>query len=241
MAKKKAKQGAKADKRPVATVAAGNAAAARPAAGSQGKSGSEGAAKPSGGSQGKGRAAKAAGGSVAARVRSDRRRRQQRVNIAVGAGIATVIVTAIAVQVVREASRPGQRFPSLGNVHLASISTQHVPYNSDPPTSGPHMPTIAAWGTYTEPIADEYLVHNMEDAGVVLWYDMGTPEENAERAAALEQVARGYRNVIIVPREDLGSAYVLTAWQRLQRFDDIDEAGMRRFLEAYEGIDHHPR
>lgn len=180
-------------------------------------------------------------GSVAARVRGDRKRKQQRVNIAVGAGLATVVVAAIAMQFVLESNRPGEKFASLGNVHLLSLSSPHVPYNSDPPTSGPHMPSVAQWGSHFEPLPDEYVVHNMEDAGVVLWYDMGTPEENAERVAALEQVSQGYRRIIIVPREDLGSQYVLTAWQRLQRFDDIDEEGMRRFIDAYEGIDHHPR
>ncbi len=180
-------------------------------------------------------------GSVAARVRGDRKRKQQRVNVAVGAGLATVVVAAIAMQLVLEANRPGEKFRSLGNVHLLSLNSPHVPYNSDPPTSGPHMPSVAPWGSHFEPLPDEYVVHNMEDAGVVLWYDMGTPEENAERVAALEQVSQGYRRIIIVPRENLGSQYVLTAWQRLQRFDDIDEEGMRRFIDAYEGIDHHPR
>jgi hypothetical protein len=179
--------------------------------------------------------------SVAAQVRSSRKRRQQRVNMAIGAGVATVIVAGIAMQVIRNANLPGERFPSQGNLHLVSINSPHVPYNSDPPTSGPHMPTIAAWGSYLEPIADEYLVHNMEDAGVVLWYEMGTPEENAARVAALEEVSRGWRRVIIVPRENLGSQYVFTAWTRMQRFDDIDEEAMRRFIDAYEGIDHHPR
>ncbi len=216
MAKKKGKQGARAAK-PVAGAAA---------AGGAERADERGARKPA---------------NVAAQVRSSRKRKQQRVNVAIGAGIATVIVAAIAMQVIREVSRPGERHPSQGNAHLLSINSPHVPYNTDPPTSGPHMPTIAAWGTYLEPIADEYLVHNMEDAGVVLWYDMGTPEENAERAAALEAVARGFRNVIVVPRQDLGSPYVLTAWTRLQRFDEIDEEGMRRFIDAYEGIDHHPR
>lgn len=180
-------------------------------------------------------------GGVAAQVRSARKRKQQRVNIAIGAGIATVVVAAIAAQVILESNRPGEKFPSLGNVHLLSLNSPHVPYNSDPPTSGPHMPSLAPWGSHFEPQPDEYVVHNMEDAGVVLWYDMGTPEENAERVAKLEEVSRGYNRIIIVPREDLGSQYVLTAWQRLQRFDDIDEEGMRRFIDAYEGIDHHPR
>jgi hypothetical protein len=179
--------------------------------------------------------------SVAAQVRSSRKRRQQRVNMAIGAGVATVIVAGIAMQVIRNANLPGERYPSQGNLHLVSLNTPHVPYNSDPPTSGPHMPNIISWGSYLEPVADEYLVHNMEDAGVILWYQMGTPEENAAEVAALEQVSRGYRRIVIVPREDLGSKYVLTAWQRLQRFDELDEEGMRRFIDAYEGIDHHPR
>ena len=180
-------------------------------------------------------------GSVAAQIRSERKRKQQRLNIAIGAGIATVVVAAIAAQVLLEANRPGEKFASLGNVHLLSLNSPHVPYNSDPPTSGPHMPSLAPWGSHFEPQPDEYVIHNMEDAGVVLWYDMGTPEENAERVAQLEEVSRGYNRIIIVPRENLGSQYVLTAWQRLQRFHDIDEEGMRRFIDAYEGIDHHPR
>lgn len=178
---------------------------------------------------------------VTAQVRGSRKRRQQRVNVAIGAGIATVVVAAIASQVIIEANRPGEKFASLGNVHLLSLNSPHVPYNTDPPTSGPHMPSLAPWGSHLEPLPDEYVVHNMEDAGVVLWYDYGTPEENAERVAALEAISRDWRRIIIVPRENLGSQYVLTAWQRLQRFDDIDEEAMRRFIDAYEGIDHHPR
>ena len=181
------------------------------------------------------------GASTTAAVRSSRRKKQQRTNTAIIAGIATVVVAAIAMQVVREMNRPGERFASQGNVHLVSINSPHVPYNSDPPTSGPHMPTYANWGSYTEVIEDEYLVHNMEDAGVVLWYDMGTPEENEAHIAALEEISRPWRRVIIVPRENLGSKYVFTAWTRLQRFDEIDEAAMTKFIDAYEGIDHHPR
>ncbi len=240
MAKKKPKQRAKGGSSGSATVAEG---AAKPSAARAGGDGAGGGAKSAGPSaaQAGAKARSPKPGNVAAQVRSSRKRRQQRLNIAVGAGIATMVVAAIAMQVIREASRPGQRFPSQGNLHLVSINSPHVPYNSDPPTSGPHMPTIAAWGSYLEPIADEYLVHNMEDAGVVLWYEMGTPEENAARVAALEEVSRGWRRVIIVPRENLGSQYVFTAWTRMQRFDDIDEEAMRRFIDAYEGIDHHPR
>src|SRR5690606_19237539 len=148
---------------------------------------------------------------------------------------------AIVLQVVRQINLPGESFASQGNVHLVSLSSPHVPYNSNPPTSGPHMPSLAGWGSYTEAPEDEYLVHNMEDAGVVLWYEKGTPEENEAHIAALEEISSDWRRIVITPREDLGSTYALTAWTRLQRFDEIDEDGMRKFINAYVGIDHHPR
>jgi hypothetical protein len=186
-------------------------------------------------------AARAASPAAGAKPRLSKREKARRQNIAIGAGVATMIVAGIAIQVVRQMNLPGESFRSQGNVHLASVVAPHIPYNSNPPTSGPHMPSVAAWRSYTEPVEDEYLVHNMEDAGVILWYDMGTPEENLRHVELLEEVARGYTRIIIAPREDLGSQYVLTAWTRLQRFDEIDQEAMVRFIDAYEGIDHHPR
>lgn len=186
-------------------------------------------------------AAPAAAAATKKSARPSRRQRQQRMNIAIGAGIATVIVAAIALNVVREAGKPGERYRSQGNLHLVSLATPHAPYNSDPPTSGPHMPGVAAWGSYTTVQPDEYLVHNMEDGGVILWYDMGSEEENAATVDVLNDIARGYSRVVIAPRENLGSPYVFTAWTRLQRFAELDREAMIRFIDAYEGIDHHPR
>lgn len=186
-------------------------------------------------------AARAAAPGAGTRPRLSKREKAKRQNIAIGAGVAAMVVAGIAIQVVRQMNLPGESFRSQGNVHLASLVTPHIPYNSNPPTSGPHMPSLAGWGSYTEAPEDEYLIHNMEDAGVILWYEPGTPEENDAHIAALEDVSRAYRRIVIVPRENMGSQYVLTAWTRLQRFDEIDEEGMGRFIEAYEGIDHHPR
>ena len=83
-------------------------------------------------------------------------------------------------------------------------------YNSDPPTSGWHTPELNSWGSYDYVIPDERLVHNMEDGGVVLWYSYGPPEENTRRINDLENVARGYRRVIIVPRDGTVSYTHLT-------------------------------
>ena len=127
---------------------------------------------------------------------------------------------------------------SQGNVHIEDVGADHPPYNSDPPTSGWHTPQLASWGEYDYVVPDETLLHNMEDGGVIIYYPLGTVEQNAEQLDKLGEVARGYRRVVVAPRDGL-TGYVMTAWQRSQAFDTLDEAGMRAFLEAFEGIDHH--
>ena len=157
----------------------------------------------------------------------------------IGIGVLTLLVVArIVLNAVEAAALPGERFPSQGNAHVA-LGTATPPYNSDPPTSGWHTQELAPWGSHLEPQPDQMLVHNMEDGGVILWYAQGTPEENAGHVAALQEVAGNHRLIVIVPRADMPTTYALTAWQRLQRFDDIDPEGMRAFIAAYHGRNNH--
>jgi len=156
----------------------------------------------------------------------------------IGLGIVLIIAVPIILSVVRSSGLPGESFSSQGNAHI-QLGDDHPEYNSNPPTSGWHTPDLAGFGSYDYIVPDQRIIHSMEDGGVVMWYAYGTPEENSERIDRLEDVSSGYRRVVIAPREDMETPYIMTAWTRLQRFDDIDEEGMRAFLEAYEGIDHH--
>lgn len=168
-----------------------------------------------------------------------KRRRQNRLPWILGAtAVVALIALPIVLNMTRLANLPGEGFASQGNTHIA-LGAAHPPYNSDPPTSGWHTPQLASWGSYEEVQPDESLIHNMEDGGVILWYRNGTPEENEAHVVALEDVSQGYRRIVIAPRDDMPTTYALTAWQRLQRFDQIEPEGMRDFIEAFHGIDHH--
>jgi len=146
-------------------------------------------------------------------------------------------------------SQPGQSFPDLGNLHIKQLGDSHLPYNSDPPTSGPHMPGIAPWGAYDQPIPKEYQVHNLEDGGVVIQYHC--PKGCPELVKKLEGVffkyrARAakehkYQHLILAPYPGMKTRIALTAWTRLNQFHDFDEARIDRFIEAYVGIDHHSK
>lgn len=183
---------------------------------------------------------------VGSKPRSKRRRTQAKPNRwpwVIGiVGVLALIAVPIIVEAVQASNLPGERFASQGNRHI-QLGTNVADYNSNPPTSGPHTGQIAPWGVYgpeDDTPHDQELIHNMEDGGVVLWYQPGSDaQETNQRIAALEEVAEGTRRIVIVSREDMPSRYALTAWQRLQRFDDIDAPAMRAFIDAYEGIDHH--
>ena len=136
------------------------------------------------------------------------------------------------------ADLPGVKLPDLGNAHIQLATDPHVPYNSEPPTSGPHLPYIAPWGIHTEPIRPELQVHNLEDGGVMVQYHCASP--CPELQAKLTEIVRRYETqVILAPYPGMRKRIALTAWTRLDAFDDFDEARIVRFIRAYRGIDHH--
>lgn len=144
-------------------------------------------------------------------------------------------------------AKPGKELPDLGNVHIQRLGDPHLAYNSEPPTSGPHMPGIAPWGAYDKPIPKEYQVHNLEDGGVVIQYNC--PKECPDLVKKLEGVFLKYKeraktdkkfmHLILAPYPSMSARIALTAWTRLDSFNDFDEARIDRFIEAYAGIDHH--
>jgi len=168
-------------------------------------------------------------------ARSARRRRMW----TTGLGIAVVVAAIVGYFAYRAvADLPGVKLEDQGNAHIQMASEPHSPYNSDPPTSGPHLPYIAPWGIHTEPIARELQVHNLEDGGVVVQYRCATP--CPELAAKLAEIVRRYETqVILAPYPGMRTRIALTAWTRLDAFDDFDEARIVRFIRAYRGIDHH--
>lgn len=151
---------------------------------------------------------------------------------------------------------PGQPVPSQGNAHIQSPGSPHAPYNSDPPTSGPHVSYIARWGIHKAPILHEVQVHNLEDGGVVIQYDCKDCEDliaklegivrkyqekaRLERAKTNPRHPSRYERLVLSPYPGMDARIALTAWGRIDKLDEFDEARIVRFIEAYIGIDHHP-
>jgi uncharacterized protein DUF3105 len=169
--------------------------------------------------------------------RASRRARRRQIWIAGGA-LAVMAAGVTAYFAYRAAAtQPGVAYPSQGNLHIEAVTTPHGEYNTDPPTSGPHLPYIAPWGVHTTPIPRELQVHNLEDGGVVVQYNCQCPELVARLKAIVQ---RFDRQVLLAPYPGMKSKIALTAWGRLDQLEEFDEARILRFIDAYRGIDHHP-
>ena len=164
------------------------------------------------------------------------RRNRTALLVVIGAVVVGVVVGYFAFRAA--ADLPGTKMPDQGNVHIATETTAHEAYNSDPPTSGPHLPYIAPWGVHTRPIARELQVHNLEDGGVVVQYSCDCPDIVAKLR---DIVSKHDHYVILAPYPGMKSKIALTAWTRIDTMDTLDEGRVRRFIDAYKGIDHHQR
>lgn len=128
---------------------------------------------------------------------------------------------------------PGRSVPSQGKQHLAYLGEPHVPYNTQPPTSGPHLPWIIATGVYREPIPDELQVHLLEHGNVLVQYPPDAPEALRRQ---VEDVARKHPNhVVVAPDTRLRGGVALTAWQRIQLLAGYDRSAVERFVSALAG------
>jgi hypothetical protein len=150
---------------------------------------------------------------------------------------ALVVATVVGYFAYRAAADlPGTKMPDQGNLHVASEAVPHAAYNSDPPTSGPHLPYIAPWGIHTRPISKELQVHNLEDGGVMVQYNCDCPDV----VDRLKAIVRKYdKHVILAPYPEMKTRIALTAWTRIETMEQLDESRVKRFIDSYQGIDHH--
>jgi hypothetical protein len=127
--------------------------------------------------------------------------------------------------------------PILPSPHIP-LGSPHPPYNSDPATSGPHTDALAPWGVHNEPIAKEMQLHNLEDGGVVINYACRDCPELVDQ---LKAVAGRYDRVVLAPYPGLDRKIALTAWGKIDKFDEFDEGRITKFIKAHIGIDHHEK
>ncbi len=123
----------------------------------------------------------------------------------------------------------GQKIEEMKSPHI-KIGDSYQAYNSNPPTSGPHIgDAVAGPGIKDKPVSDELVVHSLEHGAVVLWYRQDLKAEDVERLKKVFNEASGKK--IMLPRTDMDTPIALTSWNYILRLDVVDEVNIKQFIE----------
>jgi hypothetical protein len=135
--------------------------------------------------------------------------------------------------------------PNEPTQHVEECST--VIYNSNPPSSGNHYATWAAFKQYSEPVPRGYYVHCLEHGAVALLYNCpdGCPDDVARLVALANQAPPDplcdgldvpfHRRVVITPDPRLDVRFAAAAWGYTLRAPCVDEASFAAFLADHTG------
>lgn len=136
-----------------------------------------------------------------------------------------------------------ETFDDIGRDHFPPGQT-HNAYNSNPPTSGPHSGMFEQWGIYEQPVPKEVAVHNMEHAGVIVWYncaggaealsDADCAELKNNLASIVQPALAGGESIIMTPYSNMDERIALSAWQHLDKFNEFDAERVMTFIETFE-------
>lgn len=123
----------------------------------------------------------------------------------------------------------GEKIPEMASPHVKE-GESHEPYNSNPPTSGPHYgDRVAGPGIKSKQLPDELVLHSLEHGAVVLWYKADLPNEEVDKIKEAFQGASGKK--IMLPRADLDVPIALTSWGYLLKLESIDAEKIKAFIE----------
>ena len=76
---------------------------------------------------------------------------------------------------------PGTQVADLGREHVTPEQVASTQYNSNPPTSGPHLPTWVKPGVYDVPQSEGELIHALEHGYVIISYNCGVHLTDSKR------------------------------------------------------------
>lgn len=107
-------------------------------------------------------------------------------------------------------------------------------YDTSPPTSGPSWAEAAAWGVHEEQAADEAVVRNLRNGGIVFNYRLASGSQRTELQAFVASLP-GYPDCYVVqPHADVAEGEIeLAAWGRLDTVTPSETGAMRDFVDDH--------
>lgn len=148
-----------------------------------------------------------------------------------------IVLTAIAVAAYWSIKKSAPQGPDTSVAHSAQSrdhiteGSSHPSYNSNPPSSGWHYANPALTGFYSEPVANEYIVHNLEHGDIWIAYHSRISESFKEELKKFDA-----NKVIITPRDANDFDIALVSWGRVDTFNiegALDKNRINNFIKRY--------
>lgn len=128
----------------------------------------------------------------------------------------------------------------LPGIHVPNCS--FIEFQSNPPSSGEHYPTWAAFKAYAEPLPRGFWIHDLEHGAVVVAYNC--PNGCASDVAALEAFFASRpvnptctppveRRYVLTPDPKLDARFAVIAWGVALKGDCLDPAALEAFYAAH--------
>jgi hypothetical protein len=121
--------------------------------------------------------------------------------------------------------------PVMPPVHIHP-GQAHAPYNTIPPTSGPHVEMHVGQKISKTPVPEEIQVHELEHGGIFIQYNCTHCDE---LIAKLEKIAQAHEGVFVAPYPKMDTLIALTAWGKLAKLKEYNEEVIQRFINSYLG------
>ena len=185
---------------------------------------------------------------------NSRRQQAKRKQTIVWSFLAVVVVGLVGLMVFQSGKEDDHALadsPSTGGVgEYIPIETsdhvqdgQPVTVPSDPPTSGTHYGVSMPAGfyqtdspEYLDPTHDGYLIHSLEHAYIIFWYNCDILDEQSCSAlkADIQEVMDEFQGLKLIafPRPTIDVPLVMTSWGYLQKFDSFDPDLAVKFIET---------
>ncbi|MBV9311035.1 MAG: DUF3105 domain-containing protein [Solirubrobacterales bacterium] len=127
---------------------------------------------------------------------------------------------------------PGQQFQDLGHAQLHP-GQQRPAYNSNPPTSGAHIP--APITSDESQLSNDQILQALESGDVVILYGTATPPpglgELARSLGRFTPPLAGAGQAVVLGRRSTVSGLIALAWARMLRVQSVRDPALQQFVQ----------
>lgn len=127
-----------------------------------------------------------------------------------------------------------QGLPPAGGLHWGPSTGWAGPCPEDPATAPLNCGPVP-WGVYRSPWHAESLVHNMEHAGIVIWYNTTDQAVIDDLEAFATQQFKSSKQLVLAPYPDMEAETIgITVWSRRDKFavGEYNPERLQKFIDA---------